>query len=126
MGVWKILFIARIVALTAGLLASEASLIALEEWKKPLKGLVGGFLVALVGGLAIAALFSYPVYMLRLRTFSGVKLTLFLPLLIVLLHDLRRRVHPESLKDVIFRPPLWGELMLIGGLLAAAAIVLLK
>lgn len=126
-GVWKILFIARIVAaFTAGLLASEVSLIALEEWKKPLKGLVGGFLVALVGGLAIAALFSYPVYMLRLRTFSGVKLTLFLPLLIVLLHDLRRRVHPESLKDVIFRPPLWGELMLIGGLLAAAAIVLLR
>jgi len=126
-GVWKVLFIARIVAaFTAGLLASEACLMALEQWRKPLRGLIFSFLVALIGGLAIAALFSYPIYTLRLRTFSGVKLTLFLPLIIVLIHDLRRRVHPESLGQVLARPPLWGELALIGGLLAAAAIVLLR
>ena len=40
-----------------------------------------------------------------------------LPPLLVLLHDLRRRVHPESLEDILSRPPLWGELMLCGVLL---------
>lgn len=126
-GMWKISFAARLVgALTAAFLAAEATFIALEEWKKPLRGILGGFIVAVIGGLALAALFSFPVFMLRLRAFSGVKATLFLPPLIVLLYDLRRRVHPESLGQVLARPPLWGELFLIGVLLVGAAVTLLR
>lgn len=113
-------------AFAAGLLASEASLIALEGWRKPIRGIVSGFLVALIGGVAIAAFFSTPFYMLRLKSFSGVKLTLLLPIVVVLFHDLKKRVHPESLGQILRRPPLWGELFLIGILLLAAVIVLFR
>ena len=94
---------------------TEASLEALEGWRTPLQALSKAVLVLLAGGLAIAAFFGVPEYMLRLRTFSGVKATLLVPPLLVLLHDLRRRVHPESLGRVLSRPPLWGELVLLGG-----------
>ena len=102
---------------------TEASFLALDGWRRPWAGLVGSFLFAVAGGLAIAAFFSEPVYMLRLRAFSGVKATLFLPPLLVLLADLRRREHPESLGEIFRRPPLWGELFLIGILLAGAGLV---
>jgi hypothetical protein len=64
--------------------------------------------------------------MLRLKAFSGVKLTLLLPPVIVLLHDLKNRVHPESLGQVLGRPPLWGELFLIGVMVAAAGFMALR
>ena len=50
--------------------------------------------------------------MFRLMSFSGVRMTLLLPPLLVILHDLRRRVHPESLTQLLSRPPIWGELLL--------------
>ena len=52
-----------------------------------------------------------------------VKLTLLLPPLLVLLHDLKNRVHPESLDAFLSRPPLWGELMLGGVLLILLGIM---
>ncbi len=123
----KISFAGRLAgALGAGLLASEASLLALDGWERPLRGILGGFLVAIIGGLAIAAFFSTPFYMLRLRSFSGVKLTLLLPLVLVLFYDLKQRVHPESLGQILKRPPLWGELLLMGILLFAAVLVLFR
>jgi hypothetical protein len=64
--------------------------------------------------------------MLRLRTFSGVKLTLMLPPLLVVLNDLRRRVHPESLSELLSRPPLFGELFLCAVLLALLVLVLFR
>ena len=124
---WNISFAARLLgALTAGLVAAEASLLALDGWERPVLGSLKGFLFAVVGGLAVAALFSEPTYMLRLRSFSGVKLTLLLPLMIVLLYDLKKRVHPESLGQIIERPPVWGELMLLGMLLLGAAIMVFR
>ena len=123
----KVSFIARMVgAFSAGFLASEAALIALEGWRRPFRSVVAGFIVALTGGLALAAFFSSPVYMLRLASFSGVKLTLLLPIVIVLFHDLKRRVHPESLGEILRRPPLWGELLLIGLFLSGAVLVLFR
>lgn len=113
-------------ALAAVFVAAEASFIALDGWRRPWAGLLGSFLFAVAGGLAIAAFFSEPAFMLRLRSFSGVKATLFLPPLLVLLADLRRREHPESLAEIFRRPPLWGELFLLGVLLLGAALVLFR
>ena len=113
-------------ALTAVFVVTEASLLAMDNPNRLWRPLLSGFLYAFVGGLAIATLFSEPSYMLRLRTFSGVKLTLMLPPLLVLLHDMRRRVHPESLSAFISRPPLWGELFLGSVLLAGRGVILFR
>jgi hypothetical protein len=98
----------------------------MDDPRRPWRSLLGGVFFAAVSGLAIAALFSDPIYMLRLRSFSGVKLTLALPPLLVLLHDMRRRVHPESLSEFLSRPPLWGELALSITLLALLAVALFR
>ena len=52
--------------------------------------------------------------------------SLLLPPLLVLLHDLRNRVHPESLNALLSRPPLWGELMLGGVLLVLLGVMLFR
>ena len=44
----------------------------------------------------------------------------------MLLADLKRREHPESLGEIFRRPPLWGELFLLGILLAGAGLVLFR
>ncbi len=113
-------------ALGAVFITTEAALSALEGWKRPLPGILSGIFVLVVGGLSIAAFFGTPLYMLRLKTFSGVKATLLLPPLLVLLHDLRRRVHPESLGEILERPSLWGELMLLGVALGGMALLALR
>lgn len=113
-------------ALLAALAATEASFAALEEYKRPIRGVLSGLFVAVASGLVIAALFGTPWYMLRMGAFSGVKATLLLPPVLILLHDLKRRVHPESLVEVLSRPPVWGELFLIGGLVAAAGLMILR
>lgn len=113
-------------ALAAGLLAAEASLRAMDRWKVPLRGAAEGFLLVLIGGLVIAGRFSVPLYMYRLSTFSGVKLSLLLPLLLILLIDVHKREHPESFPEIFMRPPLWAELALAGTLLLAAAVLLLR
>lgn len=113
-------------ALAAPLIVTEAALAAMDLKHNVWRGLGAAVLTALVGGLALAAFFSIPAYMLRLQTFSGVKLTLLLPPLLVLLHDLRRRVHPESLSELLSRPPLWGELALCGVLLAGLGLMVFR
>ncbi|MDR1979379.1 MAG: DUF5693 family protein [Synergistaceae bacterium] len=128
---WKIAAFARALgAFSAAFVTTEASLIVMDvtaaDGRRFWRTLPEGFLFATVGGLAIAALFSEPIYMLRLRTFSGVKLTLLLPPLLVALHDMRRRVHPESLAGFLSRPPLWGEFFLGLVLLALLALALFR
>lgn len=120
-------------ALAAPLVVTEASLTAMSSGRTrtysqfyPWGPILCGFFTAVVGGLTLAAFFSDPLHMLRLRTFSGVKLTLLLPPILVLLHDLKNRVHPESLNAFLSRPPLWGELMLGGVLLVLLGIVLFR
>ena len=127
LSVWKTPAFARMVgALSAAFLVTEASLISMEDPRRLWRSLAEGIVFAFVGGLAVAALFSDPVYMLRLRAFSGVKLTLMLPPLLVLLYDMHHRIHPESLSEFLSRPPLWGELFLGLILLVLMALVLFR
>lgn len=126
-GIWKVPLLARICGgLCGALAASEAALSALESYKKPLLGAIKGLFIVAAGGLAIAAFYGTTMAALRLTPFSGVKLTLLLPPLLVLVHDLRRRVHPESLREIINRPAIWGELFLIGIMMIAMLIMALR
>lgn len=113
-------------AIAAGLGGAEATLCALDGKERPARRLLAGVGVALVTGLAVAAFFGNTWYMLRMATFSGVKLSLLIPPLVVLLHDLRKRVHPESLGQVLSRPPTWGEILLFAMLFGMAGIALLR
>ena len=127
LAVWKVGAVARLTgAFASAFIVTEASLIAMSNPKSHWRALVEGFLFAILAGLSVAALFSDPTYMLRLRTFSGVKLTLMLPPLLVLLHDMRRRIHPESLSELLSRPPLFGELFLGMVLLVLLGIILFR
>ena len=122
---FKINSVARLAgAFTAPLIAVEASLTAMDTNKN--KKILPAFLFIVVGGLALASFFSVTAYMLRLNTFSGVKFTLILPPVLVLLHDFKKRIHPESLIEFLSRPPLWGELALIGVLLAGIGLIIFR
>ena len=126
-GMWKVPLLARVFGgLCGALAASEAALTALESYKKPVLGAVKGLFIVAAGGLAIAAFYGTTMAALRLTPFSGVKLTLLLPPLLVLIHDLRRRVHPESLPEIINRPAVWGELFLIGIMMIAMLVMALR
>lgn len=123
----KVPFFARIGgAAGSALLAAEVTLWALGQYRKPLKGLLGGLAFTVVGGLALASFFSTPETMLRIEPFSGVKATLLLPPLIVLAHDLKRRIYPESFKEVILRPMVWVEFLIVALILAAAGLLALR
>ncbi len=122
---FKINSVSRLVgAFTAPLIAVEASLLAMDENKN--RKIIPAFLFIIIGGLALASFFSVTAYMLRLNTFSGVKFTLILPPVLVLLHDLKKRIHPESLIEFLSRPPLWGEIALFGVLLAGIALIIFR
>ncbi|HPX03781.1 MAG TPA: DUF5693 family protein [Synergistaceae bacterium] len=126
-GIFKFPILARICGgLCGAAAAAEAALSALESHKKPLLGAVKGLFIVTAGGLAIASFYGTTMAALRLTPFSGVKLTLLLPPLLVLVHDLRRKVHPESLPEIIGRPAIWGELFLIGILMLAMLIMALR
>lgn len=126
-GMWKVPLLARLCGgLCGAFAAAEAALSALESYKKPVLGAVKGLFIVTAGGLAIAAFYGTTMAALRLTPFSGVKLTLLLPPLLVLIHDLRRRVHPESLPEIINRPAVWGELFLIGIMILAMLIMALR
>lgn len=121
----KVQIIARIAgALTAPMIAAEASLLAMDDSKS--RRIIPAFVFVVIGGLALASFFSTTDFMMRLRTFSGVKLTLMLPPVLVILHDLKRRIHPESLTEFLSRPPLWGEVILYGALMGAIGFAILR
>jgi hypothetical protein len=124
---WKISIVSKIIGgVCAALAATEATIWALDRYKKPFAGLSAGLLIVLAGGLSIAAFYGTTAAMLRLTPFSGVKLTLLLPPLLILANDLKQRVHPESLSQILRRPSQWGELLLVAFLLAAAFILTLR
>ena len=127
LGIWKISPASKLMGgLVTAFLATEATIWALDRYEKPLYGLLAGLLIVLAGGLCIAAFYGTTNAMLRITPFSGVKMTLLLPPVLVLANDLKNRIHPESLKDIVLRPSLWGELMLIGFILAAAAVLTIR
>jgi hypothetical protein len=124
---WKISLISRLLGgFCAALVATEATIWALDRYGKPFKGFIAGLLIVFAGGLSIAAFYGTTGAMLRLTPFSGVKLTLLLPQVLILANDLKQRVHPESLSEIMKRPSLWGELLLVGFLLAAAFILTIR
>lgn len=113
-------------SLCCTVVALEAALSALESDKRPFTGIIVSFFILLSGGLSIASFYGTPMAALRLTPFFGVKLTLLLPPLFLFLHDLRRRIHPESLSEILLRPPLWGELALIGIMLLGLLVMVLR
>lgn len=124
---WKIHLVGRLGGGFLGAFAAtSAVLFALERWQTPFKGLLGGLGLMLTGGLCIASFYGHTSYMLRVETFSGVKLILLLPLLFVLFYDLKKRIHPESFLEILKRPPLWGELLLAGLLLAGLLLLVVR
>jgi len=125
--IWKVPFASRLAGgLTSALLATEATIWALDRYKKPFAGLIAGLLIVLSGGLCIAGYYGTTSAMLRLTPFSGVKMTLLLPPLLILAHDFKKRVHPESLPEVLKRPPIWGELLLVSILLGGALLMAVR
>lgn len=107
-------------------IAAEGALSALESSKRPWFGALAGLLIVMAGGLAIASFYGNVQGALRLTPFSGVKLTLLLPPVLLLIHDFKRRIHPESLSEIAARPALWVELFLMGLLLVALVVMALR
>ena len=123
----KISLVARIAgAAGSAMIATEATLWTLGEFRKPARGLLGGLVLTVTGGLALAAFFSTPQTMLRLQPFSGVKATLLLPPVLVLAHDLKRRIYPESFRELMRRPMVWLEFLLVCLVLVSAGILALR
>lgn len=106
--------------------AAEAALTALESYRKPWRGAIGALFIVLAGGLSIASFYGTAAAALRITPFSGVKLILLLPPLLLLLHDLQRRIHPESVPEIIARPAIWGELVVLGVMMLGLLIMVLR
>jgi len=124
---WKVQAIAHILGGICGaLVATEASLTAFETRKKQLLGAVLGLFIVVTGGLSIASFYGTTKAVLRLVPFSGVKLTLLLPPLLILWHDLKRHVHPESISEIVCRPAIWGELLIVGVMMLAMLVMALR
>ena len=124
---YKIPFAAKLLGGFCGAAAAtESALTALESSKKPFTGSVSGLFLLIAGGLSIASFYGTSDAALRLEPFSGVKLTLLLPPLLLLIHDLTRRIHDESLPEIIARPAVWGELALIGVMMLALLVMALR
>ena len=120
---WKIKLIARVIGgLCAGLVATEAALCALKGRKKFLQALC----IVFTGGLTIAAFYGTTKAALRLTPFSGVKLTLLIPLVLVLWHDMHCRIHDESGSDFLKRYAVWAEIILCCILLCAMLVMTLR
>ena len=124
---WKVSFAAKLLGgLCGALAATEGALTALESADRRVRGAVAGLLIVIAGGLAIASFYGTSAAALRLTPFSGVKLTLLAPPLLLLFHDLTRRVHPEAIGEIAVRPAIWGELVLIGVMLLALLVMALR
>lgn len=123
----KIPAIAKVLGgFTGALIATSAALIALDSSDNRCLGAIKGLIILITGGLAIASFYGTSMAALRLTPFSGVKLTLLLPPLLILGHDFKRGIHPEPLQHILERPALWLELILLGGVVLAMGVVALR
>lgn len=124
---WKTPLLARVCGgLGAAFVATEAALMSMAYYKKPWAGLILGLLIVVAGGLSVASFYGTTMAALRLTPFSGVKLTLLLPLLLIPLHDFKRKIHPESIGEIVNRPAVWGELAAIGFMMLALLVITLR
>ncbi|MEG1837010.1 MAG: DUF5693 family protein [Synergistaceae bacterium] len=112
--------------ITGAFVATIATIYALQSHENRVKGATVSLFIIVAGGLSIASFYGTSMSALRLTPFSGVKLTLLLPPILLLFHDFKRRIHPESISEIIARPALWSELMLLGFALLALAIMALR
>lgn len=120
---WKVAFIAKLTGgICTGFVAAEAAICALQGKKYALPALF----VIFTGGLSVAAYYGITKAALRILPFSGVKLTLLLPPLLVLYHDLKLRVHDETVNELVLRPAVWGELIIIGIMMLGMLIMALR
>ncbi|MDR1481791.1 MAG: DUF5693 family protein [Synergistaceae bacterium] len=125
--VWKIPLVSRYMGgFCAAFIATEATIRSLDNYERPFAGLLAGLLIVMAGGFCIAAGYGSTAAMLRIEPFSGVKLTLLLPPVLIFANDLKNRVYPEPLVNIMLRPPLWSELLLVGGMVAAAMVLALR
>ncbi len=125
--IYKVSFAAKLLGGFCGALAAtEAAITALSSSKKPCRGSVVALVILISGGMSIASFYGTTDAALRLTPFSGVKLTLLLPPLLLLLHDLRQKVHDESISEILVRPAVWGELAIIGIMMVALLIMALR
>jgi hypothetical protein len=125
--VWKVEIAAHILGGVCGaLVATEASLTAFETRKKQPLGALLGLFIVIAGGLSIASFYGTTKAALRLEPFSGVKLTLLLPPLLILLHDFKRHIHPETVSEIVARSAIWGELLLVGIMMLAMLVMALR
>jgi len=77
------------------------------------------------GGLVQAALLSGPVYFLKLAEFSGVKLALIEPLLVIAYWELKRQ-GPGTWRRLWQRPLTWGDAVLGAGVLGAFVLLIMR
>ena len=113
--------------LCAGLGATVATLVALDVKEEHVfKKYLLAILFVFAGGTAIAAFYGTTEAIVRTAPFSGVKLTLLLPILLVFAHDICKRVHPETPAEIVTRPALWGELILLGIVLLALLVMAIR
>ena len=127
LGAWKISLVSKLLGgFACAFLATEATIWALDRYDRPFYGLLAGLLIVISGGLCIAAFYGTTNSMLRITPFSGVKMTLLLPPVLILASDLKNRIHPESLLNIVQRPSIWGELMLIGFVFIAAVVLTVR
>ncbi len=124
---WRLPVAARLLGGFCGaFVATEAGLCALENSYCRTRGAIAALLTVAAGGLSIASFYGTHAAALRLTPFSGVKLTLLLPLVLVFAHDMKRRVHPEGFLEVMRRSPLWTELALLGAVMLGALVMALR
>ncbi len=126
--IYKFELISKVLGgIIAGLGATVATLIALDaKERNVLKNYLFAILVVFAGGTSIAAFYGTTEAIVRVAPFSGVKLTLLLPILLVFIYDLFKKVHPESPREIVSRPALWGELVLLGFVLLALLVMAIR
>ncbi|MCF0247274.1 MAG: hypothetical protein HUJ86_01575, partial [Synergistes sp.] len=126
-GMWKVSAAAKMLGgFCCAFAAAEGAFTALESSRCRIRGAVMGLLIVVAGGLSVASFYGTSAAALRLTPFSGVKLTLLLPPLLLIIHDLVRRVHPEAIGEVVVRPAIWGELIVIGVMMIALLVMALR
>lgn len=86
---------------------------------------VAGSGATVLGGLVAAAFLSDPIYFLKFESFSGVKLALIEPVLVIAYWEMKRRGR-DIWKRLWRRPLTWGDALLGVGIVGGLAVLLLR
>ncbi|MDO4542639.1 MAG: DUF5693 family protein [Bacillota bacterium] len=124
---------ARSIALVAALVFPTLAVTSFVDGSKTLPQALLGFLkmsgITLIGGVFIVGLLSMKSFMNSLSVFSGVKLSMVLPLVVVFVYCLflkeRESVFDKTCR-LVKQPVRYGELIILGVLAVALLILLLR